>query len=80
MKLLITRADNGFILECDESMEVVEDEVIDAETARTLALTIWEHFGLNGHRHDDLRPYVVLAPGDKREPLPVCPFCSASRA
>lgn len=80
MKLLITRADNGFILECDESIEVVEDEVIDAETARTLALTIWEHFGLSGNRHDDLRPYVVLAPGDKREPLPVCPFCSISRA
>jgi hypothetical protein len=77
VKLIITRASNGFFLECEEGTAVLEDGENDAETAQLLALSIWEHFGLMGSRHDEVRPYIILAPGDKRDPLPVCPFCDA---
>lgn len=78
MLLSIESAENGYIIRGNDGQtQVIEAE--DAEAARGLAYMVWSYFGLEGDGHDDLRPYVVLAPGDEREPLSVCPFCSAAR-
>jgi hypothetical protein len=73
MKLTVTRAENGYIVKTSDSVTVVEAE--DADAAQTLAYALWNYFGIAGDRHDDKRPYVIIAPGDKRPRLPKCPFC-----
>ena len=76
MLLSIESAENGYIIGGNAGhTQVIAAE--GPEAARGLAYVVWSYFGLEGSRHDETRPYVVLAPGDKRDPLPICPFCDA---
>ncbi len=76
MLLSIESAENGYIIRGNDGhTQVIEAE--GPEAARGLAYVVWSYFALEGNRHAEMRPYVVLAPGDKRDPLPICPFCDA---
>lgn len=72
--LVITRADNGYIVRevngSGNPLTIVEEhEVEDGEASATqdLLQVINEKIGHVGSRYDKKRVYVILRPGDKNE-------------
>jgi len=75
MKVLITTADNGYIVSswCEEEPEnktrivVLSDNEHGADDEADLLRVIQETLGFIGSRHDEKRVYVITAPGDKND-------------
>jgi len=61
--LIITKVDNGYILEGNDSTSVIEDKDFDDKgvfTGQDLLFFVRDYFGLHGSKHDKLRLSVII--------------------
>ncbi len=73
-KLVITRVDNGFVLDgrADEGdakikWTIQDDERDELKSGEELLWTVADYFGLLGGRHDKERLHICRKRGDKHE-------------